>query len=550
MFKIGTIHHHMKFNYSNLTLYDKREVLSKFPTANLIHTDEELIQIAYETWGEKLFNKINGDFAFSFYDEETDTLFAARDPLGVKALYYVLNDGQYYFSGSIDELFELSKIEKKANLNSMRTLLTLTAVEYEDTMYEGICRVPPGHYLKIIKGEESLIRYWYPEKIETDYAMTLDDASVKFRRLFERAIVSRVGDDGKTAYELSGGLDSSSVVSLLKNKYPEKKIDTYSMCFDGLQCDESEYIRSVEEKYDFKTTNIASASIDYKSKFDFQFNYKMNPHWPVTTTFTMIFPMVEQMHKNGKKIIITGQGGDHLLTGHCTVLGDLLKRREFRKVSKEVVSTTYSFKYIIGCALLPLVNQKTKNILKKICSPFLKAKSVSEKEKLEDLFQLENMTSILKRSDINALVSAAQSTIMDGNALHALENIYNVEFRHPFYDKDLVEFVLSLPPEYLYSQGWIKMLLRYSMEDILPDKIRSRRDKAEFSEVLRQQLEAIDFNTLLENSNLVSLGLIEQKEIDNLIEQFHNEDNKELLHLWSIVNLEYWYQKNAMDDLV
>ncbi len=531
----------MKLNYINLTLYNKTELLSQLPTTNLTHTNEELMQIAYKEWGEKLFNKISGDFAFAFYNEVEDVLVAVRDALGVKALYYVVDNGQYYFSDNIDELFTLTKIEKKPNLKSMQTLLSNTAVDYEDTMYEGLKRVPPGHYLKVEQGEASLVRYWYPENIETDYAISLEDASTKFRDLFEKAIVARVGSDELTAYELSGGLDSSSVVSMLKNKYPQKKVDTYSMGFDGLNCDETEYIHSVEEKYSFKTTNVASQNIDYTNKFDFKFNYDMNPHWPVTTTFTMMFPMVEQMHKDGKQIIVTGQGGDHLLTGHCTVLGDLLKRREFKKVLKEVMSKVYSFKYMIGCGVLPLIGQKTKNILKKILIPFRKEKS--KRIKLADLFQIESISSVLKKSDINVLVATAQSTLMDGNALHVLENIYNVEFRHPFYDKNLVEFVLSLPPEYLYSKGWIKMLLRYSMEDILPDKIRSRRDKADFFEVLLQQLQAIDFKTVLENENLVSLGLIEHKEIDKLIQQFDDGNNKELLHLWTVVNIEYWYQQ-------
>ncbi len=431
-------------------------------------------------------------------------------------------------------MFKLSKIEKKVNVKSMRTLLHNTEIEYEDTMYEDIFRVPPGHYLKIEKNKVTLVRYWSPENIKTNYAITLEEASVKFRDLFEKAIIARAGSDTKTTYELSGGLDSSSIVSLLKNKYPEKKIDTYSMSFDGLKCDESEYIQDVEKKYSFHTTNMASESIDYVSKFDFKFNYKMNPHWPITTTFTMMFPMLEQMHKDEKQIIITGQGGEHLLTGHCTVLGELLKRGEFKKITKELMSKSYSLKYMIGCALLPLVGHKIKNILKK---------EKNTRIKLADLFQIDSINSVLKKSSINALVSPSQSTMMDSNALHVLESVYNVEFRHPFYDKELVEFVLSLPPEYLYSQGWTKTLLRYSMEDILPDKIRSRKDKADFFEVIIQQLKAIDFKAVLKKSNLVALGLIEQKEIDTLLQHFNDGNNRDLLHLWTVLNIEYWYQQ-------
>jgi len=524
----------MKFNYINAVIYNRDELASEFSLSDSIYTNEDLLLRGYQILGEDLFNKINGDFAFSFYDDENNILYAARDALGVKALYYVASNGKYYFSHNIDTLLELSGIEKKLNLKSIRCILKHIAVDYEDTMYENIYRVPQGHYLKITQNKVKLHRYWYPEKIETNYKISLDEASDYFRVLFKKAILARVGSDKETAYELSGGLDSSSVVSMLHKKYPQKQIDTYSMCFNNLKCDELSYINAVEDKYNFKTTKIASQSIDYKNKFNFNFNYKMNPHWPITTTFTMIFPMIEKMSIDGKKIIITGQGGDHLLSGQCIVLGDLLRRGVFKKVFKEFTSGAYTFKSIIICAFAPLIYGKVKKVFKRI----------DRNEELTDLFGIDKINPIAKQYNINAILSAAQSTMMDGNALHVLEEVYNVEFRHPFYDKNLVEFVLSLPPEYLYSQGWIKMLLRYSMEDILPDKIRSRDDKADFYEVLFQQLNAIDVKSLLKDSELVSLGIIEQKELNKLIEQYDKEETKSLLELWTVVNLEYWYQYN------
>ncbi len=175
---------------------------------------------------------------------------------------------------------------------------------------------------------------------------------------------------------------------------------------------------------------------------------------------------------------------------------------------------------------------------------FSRSEGEYEVLKMVDLFQLEQIDANLKRTAIGALTSPAQSTMMDGSALHSLERLYGVEFRHPFYDKALVEFVLSLPPEFIYSQGWIKMLLRYAMKDILPDAIRSRRDKADFYEVLQQQLQAINVSTLLEKENLVSLGLIEQKELERMVQDYEEGNTQHLLSLWTAVNIEYWYQQS------
>ena len=532
----------MEFRYSKLTLYNRDELICKL-NIDSEYSNEALVLKAYQVWGERMLDEINGDFAFALYDSDKAELFSARDPLGIKSLYYVTVDGQYFFSDSIDELFLLSGIEKEPNLKSMNMLIHQSAVDYEDTMYCNVKRIPPGHYLITSLKKEMLVRYWYPEKIEIDYSISLKNAAVEFNRLFEEAVVSRIGSDTETAYELSGGLDSSSIVSVVKKKCPSNTIDTYSMCFTNLQCDEYPYIQSLEEKYIFHTKKVNIEKIDYKNNYDFSFNYKMNPHWPITTTFTMYFPLIEKMSDDKKKIIITGQGGDHLLTGNCYILADFIKRFKFKKLVNELIHIRHSPIYhSLGCIILPLITAKQKGFIKKILPSFFKRNSISKNEPTRDLFQLRKIASASQMHDISQFISAAKSTLLDGNIFHVIENTYGVEFRHPFFDKKLIEFVLSLPPEYKYSQGWIKILLRYAMKDILPEKIRSRRDKAEFSEILTQQLNAVDIRGIMANSSLVSLGLIRKERIDVLIDSFENNDNTELLFLWKIVNLEYWYR--------
>lgn len=532
----------MDFKYSKLSLYNRDELLHKL-NIDKKYSDKALLLKAYDMWGKSMLDEINGDFAFALYDDEKRELFSARDPLGIKALYYTAVDGQYFFSDNMDELFLLSGIEKKPNLESMNTLINQGAVDYEETMYCNVKRIPPGHYLTITHNTKTLDRYWYPEKIKIDYSISLNDAAVKFSHLFETAIISRIGSDDETAYELSGGLDSSSVVSLVKYKYPSKSIDTYSMCFNNLKCDEYQYIKSIEGKYHFHTKKINLDKIDYKKKYNFDFSYRLNPHWSITTTFTMYFPLMEKMRKDKKKIIITGQGGDHLLTGNCYALSDLMRRFEFGKIAKELIHIRHSpLYYSLDCIILMLITEKQKKFFKRLLSPFLKKNSIPKGGPIRDLFQLRKMTSAAQRSDIDLLISAAESTMLDGNIFHSAEKAYNVEFRHPFFDKKLIEFVLTLPPEYKYSRCWIKVVLRYTMKDILPEKIRSRSDKAEFSELIVQQLDAIDVKGIMKNSNLVSLDLIKQEKIDTLINSFENNDYSELLFLWKIINLEYWYQ--------
>ena len=103
---------------------------------------------------------------------------------------------------------------------------------------------------------------------------------------------------------------------------------------------------------------------------------------------------------------------------------------------------------------------------------------------------------------------------MDGNLFHCAEEHFGIEYRHPYFDLELVEFALSLPPEMKYKQRTIKWILRKAMNGILPDKIRDRKDKAEFSEVITQQIDAINLGVLLDEPYIVQLGLLEQSLID------------------------------------
>lgn len=526
------------FKYSKITLYNRDELIEELGL-NINISNENLILVLYRKNGISFLNKLNGDFAFVLYDNMEDKYILSRDAMGICVLYYTEYRGKYYFSDDLDEIFNRSGKRKVVNLKSVKSMVESCAVDYEDTMYKNIYRVPQAHYLTIKNNKKVLNRYWYPEKIEVDYKISLEDAVKQFQILFMEAIEVRVIDDNSTAYELSGGLDSSSIVSIYKNRYLDKNIDTYSMYFGDFKCDESSYIKSIEKKYLFKTNSINIKNLDYKNRYNFLFNYNLSPHWPILTTFTMYIPLFEQIKKDNKKIVITGQGGDHLLAGNCNILADLLKRFEFKKLYNEL----YIFKsgkipYFLKCALWDNLSKKNKQFIKKI---FFKDKKKIELDKY-DLFSLDSVKYQSQKYNISLLVIPSQSTNLDGNIFHSLEKLYNIECRHPFYDKKLVEFLLSLPPEYKYSEGYTKVLLRYVMDKILPDKVRLREDKAEFSEVLREQLEAIDIKELFLDSKLIKADIINRNKIENLLDAFNRLDNEVVVELWTIVNVEFWYQ--------
>jgi len=509
--------------------------------------EEKLLWEDYRLYGKKLPNKLKGAFSFTLHDSKSGEFFCARDPLGIAALYYVKTQDGYHFASEIETLLALPSVSKKPNLRSMQTMMQGFAVGYHDTMYEGIYRLPPGHKMSIKNGKKEIERYWFPEKIKIDYVITEEEAAKKLKALFAKAVEESVMVLEETAFELSGGLDSSSVVSLLAQQNNPKEIDSYSMDFGELKCNEGVYVDDLLGQYPVNHKKVSVGTLDYRNKYSLAFLYTLSPHWPVSLTFAMLIPMLEKMKDEGKKVVVTGQGGDHLFTGTPYVLYDLLRRGKFSEFNTELQSYRCPWSAFKTYALRPLLGEKNVERVKKILGKKEKEASFWDDCNIENLTDGLNIKNFVFKEELDIVTAAYHATVMDGNIFHCAERYFGIEYRHPFFDRELVEFALSLPPEMKYAKLTIKRILRKAMEGILPEKIRLRRDKAEFSEVLSQQIEAIDLDILLNEPHIVKLGLLKQSDIEECKEGYKNGKPLYVSRLWSIINVEYWYRYNQFE---
>jgi asparagine synthase (glutamine-hydrolysing) len=510
-------------------------------------TDLDLIK-RYSIYGKKLPEIMDGSFAFALYDSVNDHTFCARDPIGIKELYYVKTKEGYCFSSNIDELLVLPSVIKKPNLHSMSTMMKCFAVDYHDTMYEGIYRLPPGHRMTIKNGKKHIERYWFPENIKLDYRISVDEAAKKLKKLFVSAVDRTVSMLKETGFEVSGGLDSSSVVSLLAQKVDTLLIDSYSMSFVDLKCDESEYIDDLLEYYPLNHRKISVGELDYRDAYSLEYLYTLSPNWPISLTFGMFIPMLVQMKEEGKKVIVTGQGGDHLFTGSPYTLYDLFFRGDFTKFYEELRRYRHPWNAFKAYVIKPILGIRHIDKLKKVLGKEPKGECFWNECDIINLTDRIGIKNPAFKNDIDAITSTFHTSVMDGNLFHCAERHFGIEYRHPFFDKELVEFSLSLPPEMKYSNGTIKRILRKAMEGILPDKINQRKDKAEFSEIITQQIEAIDIDALFDDPFIIKLELISKAQVDQCIEMYRSGKLKYVSFLWTIINVEYWYRYNRFEE--
>jgi len=503
----------------------------------------------YKKFKKNCVNYLYSEYSFVIHDKANQSYFAVRDTIGFKPLYYTISNNRFYFASDIGDIFKISGIKKEFNFFTMQSIIFHSTISYSETMYKNIKRVPPGHYMYVSNnGKCKIERYWKPEEIKINYMITEKEAKEQLLTLLDKAIFDRIDDISTTGFELSGGLDSSSIVSWVKHQKPQETLTAFSMNFKSMEnCDESEYINAMQEKYDINLQNLATDKMDYKHKYSLENNYKLNPHWPIFITYTMGFSVVGKAKELGIKTILTGQGGDNVLAGNLYVLHEYFKHIKWVQLYKELKALPHPKNMIKRYIILPALGEKN---IRRLRAVVYKIKKNDNRPDImfQEFSDFYTGNSYVFKFDLSQVLHSTLSVLMESGYYHVAEKHFGIEFKHPFFDRRLIEFMLTLPPKFKYSEGLSKRLLRIAMKGILPEKIRQRDDKAEFSEVLRQQIDTIDLDDLLDNSNLSALGLIDQKKLDKYKEHYLNGKMKNVVYFWQLINLEYWYRYNFLDD--
>lgn len=226
-------------------------------------TDADLILAAYRRWGDQCAQHLIGDFAFAIWNDEEKSLFAARDPMAMRAFYYRSEPDRFLFASEIQQLLDAPAVPVRINEAMVAAFLAGRMIELEHTFYEGISALPPGHALRVGREGARTWRYW---DVDPDRRITYDDEQDyidHFRQLFERAVGDRLRSVKPVGLYLSGGLDSASVAAMggwLHQNDPASDLAplrTYSWAFSSLrQCDERGISDHIRRAYALPSTPI------------------------------------------------------------------------------------------------------------------------------------------------------------------------------------------------------------------------------------------------------------------------------------------------------
>lgn len=481
----------------NGEIYNYVELRSELETKGYTFTsrsDTEVLLAAYAAWGASALHKFVGMFAFAILDTVRRVVFLARDCFGIKPLYYVRTPESFAFASELKALLDLGTVHRKINPTRLFSYLRWGLCDFGgDTLLNGICQLPAAHYLKVdmdSKSAPQLECYWQPLCTTRD-DLSFDRAAEKLQDLFMKNVALHLRSDVAVGSALSGGIDSSAIVMAMRQLNPDIELHTFSYIADHETLNEEKWIDIVCTASNAHVHKVHPTPDELMGDFE-QLSYVQDLPSGSTSLYAQ-YCVFRAAQQSGIKVMLDGQGADELLGGYPYFRGarlaSLIKQAKwseaqqfFSRVSHWPGMSRVSLLQHAGDHLFsPLVNASLRKIAgKDLVPPWLNAAWFHKQGVVPRLNRagfgsphvvhekmchelLEHLPSLLRYEDRNSMA-------------------FSIESRVPFLTPELVDFVLSLPEEYIIaSDGTSKAVFRRAMRGIVPKAILERKDKIGFA---------------------------------------------------------------------
>jgi asparagine synthase (glutamine-hydrolysing) len=499
-------------------------------------------------------------FAFAIWNEGKQELFLARDRFGVKPLYYsVGDDGSLYFASEIKAVITARGGPPALNYDALPDQLANHGTSYDETLFENVKRLLPGHFLIWSNGRISVKRYW-DLSYEPKLAVGKDAEIVEeWRDLFSRSVELRLMSDVPLGMFLSGGIDSSAICAMM-SRILDQPVKTFSVGFAEREANELEFARIVSRQFN---TDHYEIVITPEQFFEELPRLVWHEDEPLGFSSSVPLYFVSKLASQHVKVVLTGEGSDEILAGY----GRYRKVVRLLGFGKAYETITPG---LLRSAIRSTVSAGPYSLHKKLSRTFL-----SRDADLENLF-LDNFSVFSKAHQDKLLTRETKARIGElnpyvyhqrnlskGNAVTVLDKLLlsdtktylhellmkqdqmsmaaSVESRVPFLDHKLVEFTAKLPDTFKLRGPTTKWILREAMKGVLPKAILSR-SKMGFPVPLGKWFrgpfrKVLDHYVLSERA--LSRGIFEPSTVREIVARHvAGENNDE--RLWFLLNFEIW----------
>ena len=505
-------------------------------------TDAEIVLRAYQCWDEKCALKIIGDFALAIWDGRQQRLYCARDFFGIRPFNYFLNDRTFLFASELHQLFEHRSVPQHPNEGMIGEMLCGDLWNVEETLWQGILRLPPAHILIVNAHGVRKERYWQFDPSRQIRYRRDEEYAEHCRELIAEAVHCRLRSHGPVAADLSGGLDSSSVVSMAQHLIQNGKTNvsgfkTFSWVFPGQPCDESRFIEDVIHRWQLDAHMMTPRVQDVGLYEERVRHYRDFPGYPNSTAGNRYQEIMRSM---GFRVVLTGEGGDEWFGG---VSESFSLRSGITNGPREVVK---------ACMPESWLRAFRQNRWRKSAVPAQIHPQFSERIGLRQRMQyqaeglkFENKSQASMHGSLSMPWNNHCFEVAERDAMAA-----GVEWRHPLEDRRIVEFGFAIPNNQLIRDGLNKFVLRRALRGDLPESVERRTDKAEFSSLFYDNYRCLVTNGVEIGQQLVHEGWLvgnKVRQMNDRLKQLLNHWSGEawdaLWTLWMIYGVELWWKE-------
>lgn len=536
-------------------------------------SDTETILYGYIEYGKDFFKRLNGIFALSIFDTQTNNLIIVRDQFGIKPLYFYHKNDTFLFGSEIKSFLEVSDFDYNIDYKAIVNYLNFLWSPGERTPFQYVKKLLPGHLMQLnVKnlGHINIEKYYeipfdgnYSHKTEKEL---IDELEEKLFNAVKRQLLA----DVPVGFFLSGGLDSSAIVAMAKKVVPEKRLKCYTIDLggdgnsqDGFT-DDLPYAQKVAKHLDVDL-EVIKITPDITKEFD-RLIYHLDEPQADPAPINLLY-ICEQARKDGNIVLLGGSAGDDLFSGYRRHQAILIEQKYFDKVPNFVLRLVKKIVFSLNAKNASV--RRARKLLKDADLPQVKRHanyfSWLPLEQIKNLFSKEKRTEIEHFDPNQYLIDALQYIPKEKNQLNQMlfwelkyflvdHNLNytdkmsmatGVEVRVPFLDLELVEFSTKIPPHLKLKGTTTKYLLKKVMERYLPNEI-IYRSKSGFGAPVRQWITGPLRPKVVEllNSKIVNeANIFDKKAIQQLIEDNQEGKIDASYTVWSLLSIDNWFKQ-------
>ena len=562
---VWTIFNGEIFNYIEL-----RNILEKKGHVFSTKTDTEVIVHLYEEFGDEFVNHLNGQFAISLYDAKRERMLLIRDRVGIAPLYYTKVNSKLIFASEIKAILNALGSPPSINHNALDQIFTFWSPVSPETIFNNIYEVSPGEYLIIENGRVQNRKYWDWEF--PDNASYIQDNEESLINLLKEYLVDatkiRLRSDVPVGAYLSGGLDSSTIVSLINN-HTNNKLRTFSIGFDDKHYDETVYQNDLIDQLNTEHSYFKCSNQDIGNTF---IDTIWHTETPILRTAPVPMRILSNLVRNTKyKVVLTGEGSDEVLGGY-----DIFKEAKIRHFWSKFPDS--EIRPLLLKRLYPYLDMSQGNAYLKAffgqgiedpkdfsfthitrwastskCKEFFSSDTIDQiTENSFDAIRISLPVSFNKWHYFNRAQYIEAKSLMGGYLLCSqgdrmlMSN--SIEGRFPFLDHRLIEFANQLHPKYKMKGLNEKYLLKRSMKGDLPSKIIARHKQPyrapDITAFYNNNMPNDYVSTFLDKNMINDYGYFDSGKVERLIKKIQRGraiGYKDNMSLVGILSTQIWH---------